>query len=211
MRVNTERIVSILLLLGVLALPALAMLPTSSYMHGSAFYGVNDDDPEFLKGRVDYAVYDTDNLSLADEQDFVDALGLAGQYVYAYQIWNDYSVSESAVKSFEVMYQDGSSVAAAILNDTGAHDDGEGGVAPSSITSQGVWQWSIDTDFLAIGEHSYFLIFSSDAAPISGKFEVNGPVNEGPVPPTTPEPATVALVGLGSMVVFGRRRKSKGV
>jgi hypothetical protein len=209
MRVKTYLLT--LFLFALLVPLAWAALPTSSFMDGSAFYG---DDPGYtghLKGRVDYAVYDTDSLSLADEQDFVDALGLSGQYIYAYQIWNDYpGISEADVGSFEVMREDGSGLAASILNDTGAHDDGEGGIAPDIIESQGLWTWSGAMGFLPAGEHSYFLIFSSNAAPVSGTFEVTGgeqlPVNGDE--PNAPEPATVALFGLGSMIVFARRRKA---
>jgi len=209
MRVKTERIVSILLFLTLLALPVLAALPTSSFMDGSAFYGDDPDYEGFLKGRVDYAVYDTDSLSLADEQDFADALGLSGRYIYAYQIWNDYAgFSEADVGSFKVMREDGSGLAASILNDTGAHDDGEGGIAPDIIESQGLWTWSGAMGYLPAGEHSYFLIFSSNAAPVSGTFEVTaGGVPVSGDEPNLPEPATVALVGLGSMIVFVRRRK----
>ncbi len=208
MRVKTERLVSVLVLLTLLALPVLAALPESSFIQGSAFYG---DDPDYtghLKGRVEYAVYDTENLSLTGEMDIDTVLNLAGRYIYAYQIWNDYSVSEASVGSFQVMNEDGSSVAASILNDTGAHDDGEGGIAPSGFDLQGMWTWDGSTGYLPAGDHSFFLVFSSDAAPITGNFEVK---EGGVVVPGedvhTPEPATVALVGFGAMVVFSRRRK----
>ncbi|MBA7671762.1 hypothetical protein ES703_79925 [subsurface metagenome] len=51
-------------------------------------------------------------------------------------------------------------------------------------------------------------MFSSDFAPVVGDFRIEGPEGEFPVPPEIPEPATVALLGIGGALMFTKRRKS---
>jgi hypothetical protein len=62
-------------------------LPESSY-EGGAWQGSKIYDEDGFNVLVDFAVYDTDNLQLVDETELAGQLNLAGQYIYAYLIFN---------------------------------------------------------------------------------------------------------------------------
>jgi hypothetical protein len=94
------------------------------------------------------------------------------------------------------------------MDDTTAYDDGSDGVAPTPIDSevQGTWVWTFEGGYLYTGEHSWFLVYSSDYAPTAGDFEVRGPDTEDYVPTPVPEPAMVALLGFGGVIVVSTKR-----
>ena len=73
-----------------------------------------------------------------------------------------------------------------------------------------IWEFSgegIGETILLAGDHSWFLMFSSDKTPVVGDFRIEGP-EEGDVPAPMPEPGTLMLLGIGSALIFTRRRKS---
>jgi len=185
------------------------MLPVSSYAdgywQGSRFYEIEVVDDVFLRGRIDFDVYDT-----LGGNEFVEA-GFAapgdGQYIYAYQIFNDYPASEETVAFFSVfelahnpmdVYQDS----------IGSQDDTpESGVASSSSYFTGSnlkAVWLFDGGVLTSGEHSWFLVFSSDSAPVPGDYEISAESGEFPA---VPEPTVITLLGLGSAILFARRKR----
>jgi len=185
----------------------LAPMLTSSYHDGFVFYGFEVGYEGYLKGRIDFAVYDTEHPEYGDE--YLDA-GLTvpgeGRYIYAYQIFNDYAFySEEAVAYFAVLGIDETTI-----NGLGSQEDPEAGIEPGEqyvdgAESRAVWEFNGDDGYIIAGEHSWFLVFSSDQDWVKGDYEIRGP-DQVPVP--VPEPAVIVLLGLGSVSIFRRRRRS---
>jgi hypothetical protein len=161
-----------------------------------------------LRGRIDFAVYDTEHPEYGNE--YLDN-GLEmpgdGQYIYAYQIFNDYPVSEEAVAYFALLDINGDSID---IDSISSQEDPEVGIAPGEEYFDGgeskvVWEFNGSDGYIIVGEHSWFLVFSSNHDWVKGDYEIRGPA-EVPVP--MPEPATIALLGLGSIPILMRRRRT---
>ncbi|MHC4264781.1 MAG: PEP-CTERM sorting domain-containing protein [Planctomycetota bacterium] len=198
------------------------MMPTSSYAdghwQGHTFYDETLGDSSFLRGRIDFAVYDTQNLD-SQESEWVDGLDLTGegQYLYAYQVFNDFEESDREVAYLSVFQADGGSFD---LDESsiGYSEDPESGVEPASgyledsSDMQVVWTWEPDPEgsgFIYSGEHSWFLLFLSDSSPVAGDYEIMASDGQGelPAPGQVPEPSTIAMLGLGAaLAVFKRKR-----
>jgi len=184
------------------AVPTGYLLPDSSYLdgawQGSSFY---DEliEGEYLRGRIDFAVYDGDNLLPGSEEEaLVGDLGLPGRFVYAYQIINDYEASEKAVAYFAV-YGDRQLPLDLYEPSIGCYDDGSGGKTATSWGLSGdkfdvVWEFT--GGLIYKGDHSWFLVFGSDSAPVGGNYEIKSFESQKP-PVPIPEPATIVLLGLG--------------
>jgi hypothetical protein len=199
------------------------MMPTSSYgdghWQGFDFYDIELDDSSFLRGRIDFAVYDTFNMN-TEESEWVSGLDLTGegQYLYAYQIFNDYDgASESEVSYFAVFPEAGGSFG---LDETsiGSSQDPESGVEPASgylddsSGMQVVWTWEPNpagSGPIDAGEHSWFLLYLSNYEPVAGTFDITQEQSELPAPGEVPEPSTIALLGLGAVLAVFRRSKTK--
>jgi hypothetical protein len=187
------------------------ILPESSYLEGRAYYPA---------GRIEYAVYDT--ITYPDE--FIGADGFTapgtGQYIYAYQIFTDdistfpaefFAVTGIADGAFEEPINDN----IGSVNDSPSDPDNEG-VEPDMayITSSsmrgtmGVWEFD---DSLVGGAHSYFLVLRSGMDWDWGTYTFNKNYADGqPVPGgavSNPEPATIALLGIGGALAILRRRR----
>ncbi len=197
---------------------AAVMLPESSYApdqwQGSVFYNQAWGD-KFLQGRIDFAVYDTDNLYLSGETAFTDQLSLPGRYIYAYQVFNNLDESDESVIYFAVFKPNGGAPLDVDESSIGSQDDGNSGVQPSgeyfSDDKRKVfWEFKgIEGGLIYKGDHSWFLVFSSNSAPVVGNYEVKGPEADVPIPEEIPEPAMIALISLGGTLVMCRgRRKS---
>jgi hypothetical protein len=198
------------------------MMPTSSYgdghWQGFEFYDKQLDDGSFLRGRIDFAVYDTFNMN-TEESEWVSGLDLngEGQYLYTYQIFNDYEPgSDKEVAYFAVFPEIGGSFG---LDETsiGSSLDPESGVEPadyyleSSSDMRVVWTWEHNSGYVYTGQHSWFLLYLSNYEPMAGAFDIRAVEEEGelPAPQHTPEPSTVALLGLGAVLTMFRRSKTK--
>jgi hypothetical protein len=206
-----KRLVFLVLLLVVTlsahdAAATLAPMLESSYHDGFVFYGFEPGYEGYLKGRIDFAVYDTEHPEYGDE--YLDA-GITppgeGRYIYAYQIFNDYDVSEESVAYFALL-----GVVEATVDGIGSQEDPETGIAPSKeylagAESRAVWEFNGGAGYIIAGEHSWFLVLGSEQDWVKGDYEIRGP-QEIPVP--LPEPATIALLGLGGAVIVVRRRRS---
>jgi len=186
-------------------------LPDSSYAGGAwqgfRYYDEDLGDGDYLRGRIDFAVYDTDTYP----DEFVGNGGFEapgeGRYIYAYQILNDYPASDEAVGYFSVFAIDGAPLD--VDEDSiGSQQDPGGGVEPTNeyFTSSNLKAvWEFDNGVIYKGDHSWFLVFSSNAAPVAGDYEIRA-AGEGT--PGVPEPGTLTLLGLGATAAFIRRRKS---
>ena len=191
------------------------MLPTSSYADGAwqgeDFYDEDLGGGGFLRGRVDFAVYDTLGGNEFIEAGF-EAPG-EGQYIYAYQIFNDYeAASDKAVLSFAVFGIDGAPLDV-VEDSISSSEDPQLGIEPSNEyfstdRLKVVWEFGGKEGFSFIdkGDHSWFLVFSSDAPPVVGDYEIRAPGF--PAFSENPEPATIALLGIGGALMFTKRRKS---
>ena len=197
------------------------ILTSSSHYEGFVYFNETVDHPlggtVNFKGRIDFAVYDRDNLAGGEEtsfvDDFVSLMGVADEdrFIYAYQIFNDYDgISEEDVSYFEVLglMPDGEatySINPSIMNNTTGVDDGASGVAPDPVDSveAGIWEWL--TDLVEVGTHSQFLLFSSVNDWVKGTYRIDiAQESDFPVP----EPATLTILGIGGAMVLRRRRKS---
>ncbi|MHC4060647.1 MAG: PEP-CTERM sorting domain-containing protein [Planctomycetota bacterium] len=172
----------------------------SSFHEGYVFY-----DEGGLRGRIDFAVYDTEHAEYGDE--YLD-IGIEapgeGRYIYAYQIFNDFIVSEEAVAYFALLGIDESTI-----DGIGSQEDPESGVQPGDTyvdgdESKAVWEFNGSDMYVWAGEHSWFLLFSSEHAPVEGDYEIRGPDS---VMVPAPEPSTVALLGFGSVIFFIKRKR----
>ena len=184
------------------------ILPSSSLYQGHQYFSEPADESGWLNGRIDFAVYDTDTYP----DEFVGADGFdmpgTGRYVYAYHVFNDLFASDQSVAYFSVLNLDGSSIVGA--GGTGAQDDGQGGIAPIDSDNEGVWRWELSNGgYIDQLEHSWFLAFSSNMNWVPGTYDIRGPDGSPvSVPGEVPEPATVLLIGLGSLIFIRRPRKS---
>jgi hypothetical protein len=207
------KISSLLIVLALLTYGAHAglILPESSYDDGR-WSGHRIYEEGGYNVLVEFAVYDT-----LGGNEFVDVGGFTapgeGQYIYAYQIWNHADAQED-VGYFGIFGSGGTSINESLISGLGSENDNEGGVEPSyhgfdSDRSRIFWEFI--SDDLDPGVHSYFLVFSSDLAPVAGDYEVSKPQDRGtlgvPDDGHTPEPGTLALLGIGALTII-RRKKS---
>ena len=186
---------------------AAAPLPISTYAETeNNWQGSKEYKEEGLYVRVDFAVYDTDNLQRTGETELAELLDVDGQYIYAYQIFSHSIESVNNVEVFQLANLDGTALDVT-LTDIGSYDDDSNGIAPIETSSEGVWEFSGIDPALAPGEHSWFLVFSYDLAPIAGNYKVETFSSDDPVPPPIPEPATVAFLGMGLAMLLTKRLK----
>ena len=164
---------------------------------------------------IAYGVFDAYNLQPQSQEeafisDVQDDLGIEGQYVYAYQLYNrpnEGGNEYSDISYFGLLNLDETPVDESLINgDTTAMDDHDGGVAPySPPPHQGTWGFT--EGLLANGEKSWILVFSSDYAPGRGTFTMTSSEPSFPIP-SVPEPATIALLGMGCIAFLKKRRMS---
>jgi hypothetical protein len=168
-----------------------------------------------MVGRVEFAVYDTEG---AYGNEWTDATGFAapgdGQYIYAYQIFND--TGSAAIERFTMWADDYHEL---IVSGMGAQDPQEGDypiygldfVEPTDSgtndSGEQVW-WEFKGSLLIAGKDSWFLIFSSANNWVAGNYMMEPVSEEFPIPPHSPEPCTLALLGLGGTILFAKRRNA---
>jgi hypothetical protein len=192
---------------------AATILPYSSHYQGRSYFS---DSATGVTGHVDFAVYDT----LGPEGDEWAGVGFAapgaGQYIYAYQIFND-AGSADAIEFFTIMGIDDPptphnlyGIATMASQDPWEYypliTEGEAPTGTNVNLGETQARWEFAGGILVAGEYSWFLIFSSDHDWTQGKYVMQ---TEGGFPITgNPEPCTLALLGLGSAVLFAKRRNS---
>ena len=159
---------------------------------------------------IEYGVYEAATVS------WDDPLSLTGNYIYAYQIYNDAVASDVGVTFFSVSILDGVSVL-----DIGS---AESGVEPyvAYFAPGQVGAESAEFSFaplpgystVGIGEHSNILFFTSDNpwTESDGFGAIHGEVVIGEIsnlPTAVPEPATIVLLGCGLLLKFASMKRPR--
>jgi len=160
-----------------------------------------------LQVDVEYAVYAPGKYGLSGTDQ-----SLGTQFVYAYQVFNDLLGNEP-VSSFSVGLDPTANVAN-IGSDAGSGT--LGGTAPTASAFTGspptsaVWYFFMNTiDPPLANEYSTVLLFTSPYGPQWAPATVmdGGLGNTHDLPSPIPEPATMALVGLGLAGLVARHRR----
>lgn len=180
-------------------------MPTGDIYQGGRVY----IDENNVKGYLDFAVFTKDH--------FETVYGMSspgeGVYVYAYQVVCDEGTSD-AVEFFSIT---------GVGTHTGDADDPIGIGSDSIDTSNEVAPdssaftpqngnlyanatWQFDDGALVDGQRSYMMLISSNHSPVTtGGYSFEAPVN-GEIPLPNPEPASLALLSIGAMLL--RKRKT---
>lgn len=187
----------------VFALPV-ELLPESHYLDG-AWVGTSYYQEDGFNVRIDFAVYDTDDYPDDFEWTAEPPMPETDRYIYAYQIFNHHT-ADKEVAYFQILDIDEEPIPEAVMHSTTSQDDLSEGVEPLESDTQGVWEF--DWGVLIAGEHSYFLILSSNQPPVVGDYKIESLTSEPPYVPS-PEPATIALLGLGGAAAFFHFQQKK--
>lgn len=186
---------------------AMAILPDSTYgidngWQGYKFY--KDNGYDLL---IPFNVYDTQCYP----SEFIwDEKPAGDRYIYAYQIASHKDNSTKDVAYFSILDIKGNPVIESLMHGTTALDDLASGIAPDPYPSehQGVWEWSSEGGYISAGQHSWFLIFSSEHEPVqAAAYLSDGNIGVGilGIPAPIPEPGTFLLLGLGALMLRRKR------
>ena len=188
----------------------------STHYEGRSFYSYAMGEDGRMSGHIDFAVYDTDTQNGQDfETEFGTAPGM-GRYVYTYQIFCD-GISASPLEYFAIIGIGENALAEPVNDNIGSMNDSledpsEEGVQPgksyiTSSTEYGIMgAWEFTNALLSANEHSWFLVLRSDHDWKAGKYTFNATIAD-ELPAPTPEPCTIALLGIGCAMLLVRRRK----
>jgi hypothetical protein len=178
-------------------------LVSVSYTQGSYLYFYD----------VAYAVYDA---AVFSAHNGFDPSNGQNKYIYAYQIFNSVG-SNTNIKLFSIDILDG----VAINNITYSQTPGiSSGVIPH-LTKElhGSVTWKFNNNPITPGEHSAVVLFTTNFSPAAGGAISHAGNIDGfsglsvatPSLTTVPEPATLVILGLGSLILYKRRPKASAV
>jgi hypothetical protein len=195
----------VLIVMGVLVQNAMA-LPYSTYGVNNGWQGYKNYNKGGINMTLIFNVYDT----VANPTEFswkgATPKPSDDRYIYAYQIINK-SGSED-ISLFNLMETSNNPVSQQFMHSTSTQWDGSLlSVAPDPkvSTEQGIWEWSAEGGYLTAGKNSWYLIFSSDNAPVKGTFKVEAASDV----PVVPEPCTLALFGAASALFAAKRSRKR--
>jgi len=195
-------------------------LPSSSYQDG-AWCGESTYSDNGFQVLLQYAVYDKLGGNEWGVKGY-EAPG-GGRYIYAYQVIN-YPSDTKNIGYLKLFGAEGRTLTGGEMLGIGSEKDptaaqlSEQGQGKEPVSGEFdntekkiSWKFLSDTagdDFGVIGlsQHSYFLIYSSNNAPVMGSYEIKPP--SGAPIPDVPEPATIVLLGAGSLILIRKLRKS---
>jgi hypothetical protein len=217
----TKRIIIIGLIVSACVAPnVLASLPFSTYGQANGWQGYAVYNEQGFNVVVRYAVYD--NLANAGEfnwQNTTVPMPPTDRYIYAYQVFNVGTDTDKDVGYFNVLDIHKNPIAQSLMHGTQSQTDGAGGKTTDPVVSaagdQGIWSWAPDA-YVKPGDHSWYLIYSSDRSPVNGTFEVGitppdsnlpHPGGDNPVP----EPTSIALLSLATGLFAAFRKKKTQV
>jgi hypothetical protein len=174
-------------------------LPESSTWQGSRYYNENN-----VYAYVEYAVYDSEASNyypvLDGQADRFPKPG-TGRYIYAYQVLN-LSSTLPPIATFKLLGGDPSAA-----DYIGYVDDENGGLVPDNFGGSFIWEFT--NGYFTANEHSAFMVFTTDSAPIAGEISISTEYGmEPPISPdavtadaaSIPEPATIALLSIGAFM-----------
>lgn len=207
------------------------ILPESSY-DIPAVFGGNNNSIRDGSLRIDYAIYDTDNLVAGSDEQQIFGSFMHTKYVYAYQIYNYDNANDISVFSLSYLGSDA-------IKGTDRISDEEDWLGPGDQNNRGVsssgneygdqyddsnintgfgyasWLFGGQGNIFDAGDHSYWLIIQSDNAPKAGAYSLEE-INDGSVAigdqrpsySTIPEPITIALLGVGGLILRKTGKKA---
>jgi hypothetical protein len=200
----------------------LEMLPQSSYYSGGRTFAFLAENGDRVSGRIDFAVYDTEESPdevLAFEEDGYDFGG--DQFVYAYQIFNNVDDLGSNPFAYfgllniaQVPIHEVSTVNNTSYSTDSPDNPSEEGIYPSASPTQGAWEFedSEGSALLLEGEHSLFLLMSSPNDWKRGSFEIKTQLDWVAMPQEdtqpNPEPASIMLFAAVGVMTLIRKNKS---
>lgn len=159
-----------------------------------------------LEGYINWWVYD-------DHSDFDNAsfdVPETGEYIYVYQI-NTNLQSAHEVAFFSILGLDENNVSGQAIGEdaSGIQSVNDGYLDP---TDGAAWNWTENAyGYVGQDERSWYLILTSEYAPVVRDFKIEGPAADDPLKAPgdgeVPEPLTVALLSLGGAALIRRRKR----
>lgn len=201
-KVTGSFVIGLILTVGISTVTA-TQLPSSSYYEGSSPFYENG-----LAGYLSFAVYDTQSSNEFADAGYQIPGGSNERYIYAYQV----NCSEQySTKAFSYLAISGIGEDSISDEDViGAVKDSEEGIEPDAgyfNDSKTKAIWEFNKGYLVGGKHSWFLVYTSNEDYTTGTYEVL-PAGDKDIPvANNPEPATVALLGLGGYWITRYRRR----
>ena len=203
---NTILMLCVIIVMGVFTQNSLA-LPYSTYGYDNGWEGYKTYNQSGVDLTVVFNVYDT----VANPTEFTwnGGTSFTDRYIYAYQITNNSDSQD--ISLFTLLDKSNNPISQQLMHSTCSQSDGSSlSVAPDPEVSaqQGIWEWTASGGFISAGKNSWYLIFGSDNAPTKGSFKVStASETEPPIP--TPEPCTLALIGIASAMFAAKRGKKR--